>query len=115
VPPDLLFLAVIWLVRSIVKTTLGTDESEGDPFISPNVNRLRAIGIILMIAPVVGTWAAMAEEALFQREFAMGALTYMEFEAGAMFTYFGVGILFLVVAEVFKMGLRLREDTEGLV
>jgi len=117
VPIDLLIVAVIWLVRNIVLTTIGTDRVEGDPFIRDNIRRLRIIAGILLATPLIDAFAQIAESELLSRAFpnVPPETTMLEFNANPMFIYFGVGILMLVLAEVFKAGVQLREDTEGLV
>src|SRR5215470_16838714 len=61
VPMNLLLVVVIWFVRSIVRTTIGTDECDGDPFIAANVRRLRIIAAILLAAPLVDAGARIAD------------------------------------------------------
>ncbi|HEX5000650.1 MAG TPA: DUF2975 domain-containing protein [Terriglobia bacterium] len=117
VPMDMLVLSVIWLLRSIVQTTAGTDASEGDPFVRSNVWRLRVIAGILVAAPVIDGGAEIIRSELISRVFPNLPVetTMLEFDVSFMFICFGMGILTMVLAEVFKIGVRLREDTEGLV
>jgi hypothetical protein len=117
VPMNLLLVVVIWFLRSIVRTTIGTDEGDGDPFIAANVRRLRIIAAILLAAPVVDAGARIADSELLSRTIPNLPLatTVLELNVNPMLIYFGVGILMLVLAEVFKAGVQLRQDTEGLV
>ena len=117
VPMNLLLVVVIWFVRSIVRTTIGTDECDGDPFIAANVRRLRIIAAILLAAPLVDAGARITDSEVLSRTIPKlpPATTVLELNVNAMLIYFGVGILMLVLAEVFKAGAQLRQDTEGLV
>jgi len=117
VPMNLLLVVVIWFVRSIVRTTIGTDECDGDPFIAANVRRLRIIAAILLAAHLVDAGARIADSEVLSRTVPKlpPATTVLELNVNAMLIYFGVGILMLVLAEVFKAGVQLRQDTEGLV
>ena len=41
--------------------------------------------------------------------------TFLHYDLNSAFVFFGVGILVFILAEVFKAGVHLREDVEGLV
>lgn len=117
VPMDLIVIAIIFLIRKIVRTAIGTDRSEGDPFIRPNVKRLRIIAIILIATPLIGSWMKIAESELMFRSLSNipPETTMLEYDLGSPFLCFGMGLMVLLIAEVFKAGIQLREDVEGLV
>ena len=114
VPLALILLAIIWMLRGIVLTAIGTDNSEGDPFIRANVRRLRIISVLLLVTPLIDSWAQMAETEWVIRALPKDVAS-IEFDLSSALTFFGVGVLVMVLAEVFKIGVRLREDVEGLV
>jgi hypothetical protein len=117
VPLNLLLFAVVWIVRKIVRTAIGDDRSAGDPFIRPNVRRLRTIAILFLVWPLISSWSTIANSELISRAVSRvpAATTVLEYDTSPMFVFFGAGILVLVLAEVFKAGIQLREDVEGLV
>jgi len=114
VPSSVLLVAIIWMLRSIVVTTVGTNTSEGDPFIRPNVRRLYILALLLTASPVIDFVSQIAESELVSRslpkDFAVSSVDFSSFVPSI-----GMGLLVLVLAEVFKIGVRLREDVEGLV
>jgi hypothetical protein len=114
VPSALILVAIVWLLRNIVLTTIGTETSDGDPFIKPNVRRLRTISVLLLVMPVIDTWSQIAEVEWLSRALPKG-VPYLGIDLSSMPIFFGVGVLVLVLSEVFKIGVRLREDVEGLV
>ncbi|MDR0626572.1 MAG: DUF2975 domain-containing protein, partial [Bifidobacteriaceae bacterium] len=85
----------------------------GSPFNGANVRRLYAAGIITMWGGVadlavsgVGPLAASASPSL-------DGLVYPS--TLLQFGFVGVGTVFIVVADVFRRGLILQRETEGLV
>jgi hypothetical protein len=112
VPLGVLFAAIVWMLRKIVLTAVGTETSDGDPFIEANVHRLRIIGLLLLVTPLVSSWAQMAGIELVSRSLPKDLVAPV---FDIPFSYFGLGLLLFVLAEVFKIGVRLRQDVEGLV
>jgi hypothetical protein len=117
VPMDLIVIAIILLVRQIVVTTIGTDNSEGNPFIQPNVRRLRIIAVILLATPLIQSWMKIAETELTFQSLSNipPETTMLTYDLSSPFIFFGMGFMVLVLAAVFKAGVQLREDVEGLV
>jgi hypothetical protein len=117
VPLGALLFAIVWIVRRIVQTTIGTDESAGDPFIRANVRRLRMIAVLLIAQPIFSEAATIAQSELVRRAvpITFTETLVLEYYPDSMFLFFGLGIFVLVIAEVFKAGVQLREDVEGLV
>lgn len=111
----LLILFMVWMLRKIVWTTLGDDGSEGNPFIRPNVRRLRWIAVAIALMPFAQAWVELAKENLVwtaMEEFAWLGTFYAP---SVSYMPFAVGLLMFALAEVFGAGIRLREDVEGLV
>lgn len=85
---------------------------KGDPFISENVRRLRGIALALLIGWPIGQLlsqvlgAGLAERAGVPDDGLFLAL-------GGPVPIAGVGVL--VLAEVFRHGVRLREDVEATI
>lgn len=89
--------------------------AEGSPFTETNVRRLQIMAWILIIAPMVG----LLVEAVYN-----GHLLSLAFEHGftwvvnisnATYVVAGFGVLLALIAEVFRRGVRLEGDVDGLV
>ena len=106
-PLALLALAVLVLLRRIVRSVV-----DGDPFVQENVRRLRTIGWLVALSPVLLVVAQVARSGLVARS-SVGDLAVSHITIA--FVPILIGGLLLVLAEVFAAGVRLREDTEGLV
>jgi hypothetical protein len=114
----LLILFVVWMLRKIVWTTLGDDGSEGNPFVRPNVHRLRWIAAAIALVPFAQAGVEIAEYNLAwtaMEEFASLATWYVPGTHSVSYIPFAVALLILALAEVFSACIRLREDVEGLV
>jgi hypothetical protein len=116
-PEGLFFLALIWIVRSMVLSAWAGQAGEITPFIRDNVRRLR--------------WIAGLLAALWVYHWILPTLTD-ELSPYSAFNNFGqavgedipwyltngylaVALLLLVLAQVFSHGVRLQKDVEGLV
>jgi hypothetical protein len=111
VGPLVLFVAGLWFGRRVLRSVL-----EGDPFGAANVQRLRAIGFILVVgAPVVELLNYALRTALFS-----DVPPYPSLNLGsAGFSVPGNAVLgglgAFILAEVLAYGLRLREDVEATI
>ena len=114
VPMDLLVVAVIWLLRGVVLTTVAPGISSGDPFVKANVWRLRIMAGLILITPILSFWSQVAVWELIDSSLPRHLLL-MWYDASLMPVQFATGALLFVLAEVFAAGVRLREDVEGLV
>ena len=109
--PLVLFAAALWLLRGFLRSVL-----KGDPFGAANVQRLRAIGFILVVgAPLVALLNASLRVGLYDNlpsypPVELGSEGF-RLPAGALLGGLGAFIL----AEVFAYGLRLREDVEATI
>jgi hypothetical protein len=112
VGPLVLFVAGLWLLRRFLRSV-----QEGDPFGAPNVQRLRALGFILLIgAPLVELLNYSLRQSLYQRHLP----PHPSLDLGvAGFSLPGAALLgglgAFILAEVFAFGLRLREDVAGTI
>jgi DUF2975 family protein len=105
--PWVIGIWVLLILRAIVGSI-----KDGDPFGSANVARLRKLGIILLVYPLV----AMVMSIL------LGGILDTTAHAGSLSNAFTIdpgpvaaGLGVLVLAEVFAQGVRMREDIEGTV
>ncbi|MEA2243903.1 MAG: hypothetical protein QOD24_3459 [Solirubrobacteraceae bacterium] len=109
--PLVLFVAGLWLGRGFLRSVL-----DGDPFGAANVQRLRAIGFVLVVgAPFVELFTYALRTALFSN-----VPPYPSLNLGS--PGFGVpgnallgGLGAFILAEVLAYGLRLREDVEATI
>jgi hypothetical protein len=106
-PLAILALVVLVLMRRIVRSV-----AAGDPFVEENVRRLRIIGWLVALSPLLLVIAQVARSELVSRS-AAGDLALSHITIA--FVPILIGGLLLVLAQVFAEGLRLREDTEGLI
>ena len=103
----LILLGIYWLF--LVARTL----SAGDPF-APR-NPVRLFGITVLI--IVGTFADSLLTGITTHQLVAGTSLeeHVPFSVDFSFLPFAVAVLVAAVAEAFRIGVRLREDTEGLV
>jgi hypothetical protein len=109
--PLLLLVAGIWLLRGFLRSVLA-----GDPFGAANVQRLRAIGFILVVgAPIVQLLNYSFRNALFNVLPPHPSLNLGVEGFGLPGNALVGGLGVFILAEVFAYGLRLREDVEGTI
>ena len=106
-PIVLLALAVLVLMRRIVRSVVA-----GDPFVEENVRRLRLIGWLVALSPLLLVLAQLARSGLVARS-SVGDVAVSQITIAVVPIL--VGGLLLVLAQVFAAGVQLRQDTEGLV
>lgn len=100
----LVLLALYSLVRSLRR---------GDPFVPQNARRLYAIAAVVGLG---GQAAGLLHEWGRASVIQTGRLApYLEYEPAVSFVPLMAGIGIAVVAEVFRRGTQLREETQGLV
>lgn len=103
-------LAVLFLLLRFMRSV-----AAGDAFTAANVRRLRAMAAILFLGPVIGSWAqAFWNGHLLSVVFDIENTWVVHFDH-FHFTILGFGALLACVAEVFRHGVQLEDDTEGLV
>jgi hypothetical protein len=109
----LLVVAVLWLIQRIAASM-----RRGDPFQEANARRLRWTGILLLFGyPLVVVLEGFFQNWFFSNEHSPplppGGLS-IGFPIISMVAILG-GLCVLVLAEVFRYGIRLRDDVEGMV
>jgi hypothetical protein len=111
VAPLALIVAGLWLGRGFLSSV-----REGDPFGGANVQRLRALGFILLVgAPLVELLRAALRQGLLEDlpphpSVDLGVPGF-SLPGNAMVA----GLVAFILAEVFAFGLRLREDVEATI
>jgi hypothetical protein len=121
-PEDLFFLALVWLLRSMVLSAWTGQAGEVTPFIRDNVRRLRwiagllaAVWVYHLFLPTLtgelSVYAGATRNALnnFERHVVEDIPWYLTNG------YLAVALLLLILAQVFSYGVRLQKDVEGLV
>ncbi len=111
--PGVLLLAIVaaicWLTLRLLR-----DIGAGEPFSPGNVTRLRAIAGLLLIGVPVHFFTRLPLNGAILGGLDLGTLppaAWMELP----WLPFVLGMCVALVAEAFKTGARLREDSEGLI
>lgn len=115
--PLLLVAAIMWLLRGIARSV-----RDGDPFTRENVQRLRAMGVLLIVGVLAVRFADTGlQDALLEPY--LGSSSPSSRAAGLQPPdepdFPGVPLLCglgaFVLAQVFAHGVRLREDVEATI
>jgi hypothetical protein len=121
-PGDLFFLALVWLVRSMVLSAWAGQSGEVTPFIRDNVRRLRWMAGLLAALWVYHLFLpTLTGELSFYAGATPNALNNFGQAAGEDIPWYlsngslAVALLLLILAQVFSYGVRLQKDVEGLV
>ncbi|WP_335934823.1 DUF2975 domain-containing protein [Streptomyces sp. PTD5-9] len=86
---------------------------EGEEFTARNIGRLRAIAVtVFLMGVLTPPLEAVTTSSLLR---GTGAEDQVPFSFTFSFHYLLLALLIAAVAEVFRRGVRLRADTEGLV
>ena len=105
------YVAILWLLRGIAGSI-----RRREPFGAGTVRRLRGIGILLLVGtPTVeavntGLAALLLRQLPHTQTVGLGPAGYT-FPAGALIAGLGA----LILAQVFALGLQLREDAAGTI
>lgn len=105
----LYFVAFLWIVRGFAASL-----RHREPFGPGNVRRLRTIAVLLLVgAPLLEAIETGLGTLLFRQVDATAGVTAARYEVpeGALL----IGLLMLVLSQVFALGVRLREDSEGTI
>ncbi|MBN1163770.1 MAG: DUF2975 domain-containing protein [Candidatus Krumholzibacteriota bacterium] len=109
VMPFVLALLLLWIttiLRAILRSV-----GRGTPFTSRNASRLKLLGLLVMASgPVYGLMEYVYGSLLRGRLDVPGAV--VEVSTDGHVIYVGVGLIILVLGQVFKYGVGLREDSE---
>ena len=85
----------------------------GEEFTARNIGRLRAVAVTVFLMGLVTPLVEAVTTSLLLR--GTGAEDQVPFSYTFSFQYLLFALLIAAVAEVFRRGVRLRADTEGLV
>ena len=112
-PGFLLLVAGLWLIQRVAASI-----RRGDPFQEANARRLRWVGILLLLGYPLSVFVGGFFQNWFFSNEHSPALPPAEITIGfpviSLAAILG-GFCFLVLAEVFRYGVRLREDVEATV
>lgn len=96
---------VLWLLRGLFLSL-----RRGHPFVADNVRRLRVIGMVLIVVPaVMPLLSGIARDQLILRT-ELADLVHPWFEVSFLPSIIGMGILAL--AEVWRVGIAMRDELE---
>ncbi|MEV6214421.1 DUF2975 domain-containing protein [Nocardia sp. NPDC051833] len=116
--PGLLLAIAVLIALTAVLRIVGS-LAQGDPFVAPNVRRIYTVaGAVLGGALVVPTVAAFTRAELQSRALDGHDLVLLRFtlDAGSpTLAALLVGMALVALAEVFRRGTALRDDTAGLI
>jgi hypothetical protein len=105
---SILILFGIYLIFLIARTLCA-----GEPFAPRNPRRLYGIAVLIVVGAVVdGLLTAICTDQLVA---GTPLAEHVPFRVDIPLTPFAVAFLVAALAEAFRIGVRLREDTEGLV
>ena len=105
-----LTIAVAWLLFRLLRST-----QAGEPFTKRNVRRINTIALIVGLGGVMGQLAqAIADNAIQTTGRLPGRV---DLTLGATFTPLPLVVMLVIalIGEVFRRGVQLRDDVEGLV
>ncbi len=109
-PSALILLLILRLLRTVVSSI-----SHGEPFTDGNAFRICVMGASLVIGtPVALITTAIATQLQITRAELDGDVIVTLDVLDVVFPVLG-GVLLLILGGVFKMGVRMRTDVEGLV
>jgi hypothetical protein len=98
----------LWLLALITRTA-----RRGDPFTQANVRRLAGITAAVAVTGVVGSWgAALVRRWLLD---ASELRDQVPLDFSLSFGFVGVVLVLGVLTEVWRRGVAMRQDLEGLV
>ncbi len=108
IPVYFLYLFVAFMMRKIVRTA-----RDGKPFTFENVRRVRLIGIIVMLlGPLQSLVHYLVALGYVEHLKIPGAEVSAGITAGWTMNSLLLGLLILVLAQVFDMGVRLQSDSD---
>jgi hypothetical protein len=99
-------LAIIYQLRQVFRTLVA-----GTPFVRANAVRIRFIGLVIVAMEVARFFILLGQSLFLKANFAFAGLSLSTIprpNLGAIL----IGIVVLVIAEVFRQGTELREEQE---
>ncbi|HEX3005082.1 MAG TPA: DUF2975 domain-containing protein [Angustibacter sp.] len=106
--PAVLAAIGLWLLADLTRSS-----RRGSPFTRRNVHRLMVLTGLVAAGGLIGDWGASLVRLWLIDSSDLGSLVPHDAELG--FTFLGVVLLLGVVTEVWRRGVAMREDLEGLV
>lgn len=104
--PGIVVVTVLWLLRGLLRSV-----RDGDPFTPTNVQRLRALALVV----IIGVPMAILIASLFASSLANSAGLHSAIRLSMPGNTLLGGLALFVLAEVFATGVRLRSDLEGTI
>jgi hypothetical protein len=98
----------LWLLADLTRSA-----RRGSPFTRRNVHRLMVLTGLVAVGGLIGDWGAALVRLWVIDSSDLGSLVPHDAELG--FTFLGVVLLLGVVTEVWRRGVAMREDLDGLV
>ena len=99
-----LFLFSLYLVREIIR-------SADYPFVMSNVKRLKIIGALLILGGFIEKFESIVGQWFVRRSYDLVGLE-IQSEADINLSFIIGGLFMIVVAQVFKQGIKIREEQE---
>ncbi|RDV15904.1 DUF2975 domain-containing protein [Pontibacter diazotrophicus] len=99
-------LTVTYLLRKLFKSL-----TQNDPFVVENAQRLRLIAFLIMLEPVTSFAHDAFVNWFIQHNFLLdgsGIRAHLSIDLKTLF----VGLIVLVIAEIFRIGARMKEEQE---
>ncbi|MGN6302570.1 MAG: DUF2975 domain-containing protein [Angustibacter sp.] len=106
--PAALAAVGLWLLAALTRSAY-----RGSPFTRRNVHRLMVLTTLVAVGGLVGDWGAALVRLWVVDSSDLGSLVTQD--AQLSFAFLGVVLLLGVVTEVWRRGVAMREDLDGLV
>ena len=100
------FAAVLGKVREVLRTLI----VDKKPFVAANATRLRWIGLAVIVGELARAGAVYAENLYARTYFPLSGVTFDVLPQPSVWTIVH-GLMILVIAEVFRVGTQLDEDS----
>ena len=112
VPTSILAVAIALVGFLMLRIFHETDA--GRPFFDTSARRLRTVSVVIAVAAVlVPITSRSADTSVL--EAALPRLDPAPFDVAPMMVWLMVALVVRIMAEAFRLGAQLRDDTEGLV
>ena len=98
----------LWLLAGVAWSA-----RQGDAFTRDNVRRLQAVTALTVLAGLVGEWGTTFVRRWLLDSSDLGALVPTDFSMS--FAFLGLVAVLAVITTVWRRGVRMREDLDGLV
>lgn len=113
------FIFVLFLIRNIVNSVYKSYKTDNDSigccvFTRKNISRLRCISVGFVIMPFIELLVYYLDKLFLQRYVSIDGMSIVPVNGigSVAWDYILVGLLFFVLIEVFRKGLRLQEEND---